>query len=195
MTPDADHEHIESLTESIQLPQATLDSIQILRVEVHATLHNEFHQVAIDLEQLGGLLSDAALRLSGAFGVITNGSRELESAMQSLPAAPTPSELRRLTEITAEMISTTGPTVQSLQFEDMATQLLTHVSNRLTILESFSKDMVALNPTGDDAPAAFTAAAFEDLFTKLEKHRTILAAAHRKSVQQQSLEAGEIELF
>lgn len=191
----ADDATIEALSQRIGVPPEWTERLQHLRDEVHLTLTVEFQCVADDLEQLRGLLTDAAGKLSGAFRVMTGSSAQLQSTLAGLGDSREDAALRRLGELAAEITSTTGMTVQSLQFEDMATQLLQHVNRRLAILHAFSAEMAVLNPTPTGVPPTIDVREIDRLFEALERHRASLSAATRKVVQQQSLESGDIELF
>ena len=103
--------------------------------------------------------------------------------------------LQRIREITGDMTSTTGSTIQSLQFEDMATQLLAHVNRRLRTVQQFSVEMSVINPTASRTPPFLTPEELDQLFARLEHYRQELRVTTRKVVQQQSLESGDIELF
>lgn len=192
---DANASHVQELALCIGLPPVVHEKLQHLRGEVHVTLNDEFAFVASDLEQLRGLLCDAAYKLSSAFREMSASSQELQDTARKIAESPDPALLRRVTEVADGMTTTTGKTVQSLQFEDMATQLLTHVNKRLNILEAFAKDMAILNPPAEGTPPVLAPHVVDDLFTTLEQYRAALAGANRKAVQQQSLESGDIELF
>lgn len=187
--------HIQELAAVIGQAPELHEKLQQLRGEVHVTLHDEFDCVAADLEQLRSLLTDAALKLSMAFREMTGSSQELQATVQKISATPELPMLKRLTEIADGMTTTTGLTVQSLQFEDMATQLLAHVNKRLVILEAFAKDMAVLNPPAQGSPLMLAPHVIDELTRTLQRYRTALAGANHKAVQQQSLDSGDIELF
>lgn len=65
------------------------------------------------------------------------------------------------------MTTTTGLTVQSPQFEDMATQLLAHVTKRLVILEAFAKDMAVLNPPAQGSSLMLVPQVIDELMCTL----------------------------
>ncbi len=175
-------------------PEA-LERLQSLRDQLQEMVNHEFSVVASDLVQLRRLLSDAAEKLSGTFQVVTASSADLHATIANMPAGADPASLQRIRDLTGNIASTTGTTIQSLQFEDMATQLLQHVDRKLAILARLSRDMSVLNPTGTGVPPLLHAQQLVTLFTKFESYRTELAAASRKVVQQESLESGDIELF
>ena len=171
------------------------ERLYLLRDEVHTTLHSEFNTTAGDLEQLRGILADAAGKLSTAFCEMTDSLSALVRLIDAAQSGAGPVPLGAIAAIAVDINSRTSSTVQSLQFEDMATQLLQHVSRRLATLELFSKDMSILHPHPDNPMAALTDEVLDDLFRRLDAHRTELLAVGRKTVQQQSLDSGGIELF
>ena len=176
-------------------PPELRERLYLLRDEVHTTLHSEFNTTAVDLDQLRGILADAAEKLSTAFCEMTNSLSELVRLIDAAQSVPGGAPMGQVASIAMDITSRTGSTVQSLQFEDMATQLLQHVGRRLTTLELFSKDMSILHPHPDNPAAALTDEVLDDLFRRLDAHRTELLAVGRKTVQQQSLDSGGIELF
>jgi hypothetical protein len=191
---DADTREVEAIANSLRLSPEALERLQFLREQVTLTLGQEFGVVAEDLNQLRGILSDAASKLSGTFRVVSASSDDLRQTLRTARPSDLP-VLQRLNEIANEMASTSGQTVQSLQFEDMATQLLAHVDRKLNALAGLAKDMAVINPNQAAVPPALQAGQLDALFSKLDEHRQVLASATRKAVQQQSLDSGDIELF
>ena len=192
---ELDQSQIEAITQYLGLTTETLERLQRLREQVTETLNDEFSVVAADLAQLRGILGDAAEKLSGTFRVVTTGSEELRRTIGQVVESPSPEVLARLAQIAEEMTSTTGTTIQSLQFDDMAAQLLQHVNRKLDVLARLAKDMAVINPTSANAPPFVRPEQLDELFAMLERYRTELTVATRKVVQQQSLESGDIELF
>jgi hypothetical protein len=192
---DLDASEIQDLADSIGLTHETLERLQSLRDQVHQTLDEEFSVVADDLVQLRMLLSDAAAKLSGTFRTVTASSEAMRTTIAGVQGTPDMQVLQRINQIATEMTSTTGQTIQSLQFEDMATQLLQHVDRKLTVISRLAKDMAVINPTASSVPPLIRIDQFDELFARLESYRTELKVATRKVVQQQSLDSGDIELF
>ena len=103
----ADAEQVEAIARYLSTSRELTERLQLLREGVHETLNDQFQIVAGDLEQLRGLLGDAAQKLSATFRVITAGTNEmggvLEAAMVDTPTAA----LQRLREIAGDTTSTT----------------------------------------------------------------------------------------
>jgi methyl-accepting chemotaxis protein len=185
----------EALAHYLGLSREVQERLQLLREEVHASLNDEFHVVADDLEQLRSILTDAAQKLSGAFRVISQSTEDLNQALARIAKHPADDSLVMLNEIADGMNATAGTTIQSLQFEDMATQLLAHVNRRLKTVHDFSVEMSVVNPTASRTPPFLTPEELDSLFARLEYYRNELRVSTRKVVQQQSLDSGDIELF
>lgn len=193
--PDADAHQVEAIANYLGLTPETIERLQLLREQVTRTLNDEFGIVAADLNQLRSILSDAATKLSGTFRVVTASSDDLRRTIREVRSTADLPALERLNEIADEMTSTSGATVQSLQFEDMATQLLQHVDRKLVVLAALAQDMAIINPTAASVPPMIGAEQLDGLFAKLDDYRNKLELGTRKVVHQQSLESGDIELF
>jgi len=181
--------------EALLLPPEIRDRLNRLRDEVHHILHREFSTTAADLEQLRGILGDAAAKLAGAFCEMSVGSAALIQLLDGVPPGSGAAPLEEAAAIARDMSSKTGTTVQSLQFEDMATQLLQHVHRRLALLEMFSKEMAVLYPDPEGRMPPLTDRTLDDICHVLELNRMALSAVGHKAVQQQSMDSGVIELF
>lgn len=169
--------------------------LHALRDQVHHTLNAEFMSVTTDLDQLRGLLADAAGRLSTAFREMRHASGEIESLVQRHGHASGDAHLEEVVAAAARIAGNAGSTIQSLQFEDMANQLLQHVNRRLQKVQEFSVEMSVINPSATCSPPFLTLEELDHLFARLEHYRNELRVSTRKVVQQQSLESGDIELF
>ncbi len=191
----ADSAQVEAIAKYLESSRDMIERLQSLREGVHDTLNEQFQIVAADLEQLRAILGDAAGKLSSTFRVITTGTGEMQAALDEAMTSHATDPLIRIREITSNMTSTTGTTIQSLQFEDMASQLLAHVNRRLCALQQFSKEMSILNAGSNHLPPFLTEVELEAAFANLARHRDLLRNDVRKAVQQQSLDSGDIELF
>lgn len=167
--------------------------LHALRDQVHHTLNAEFMSVTTDLDQLRGLLADAAGRLSTAFREMTHASGEIESLVQRHGHASGDAHLEEVVAAAARIAGNAGSTIQSLQFEDMANQLLQHVRRRLDLVEAFSKDMAALSL--DTVKTPLQPEALTRLQHVIECYQIEMGEMRRKAIHQESLDAGVIELF
>lgn len=167
--------------------------LHALRDQVHHTLNAEFMSVTTDLDQLRGLLADAAGRLSTAFREMTHASGEIESLVQRHGDASGDAHLEEVVAAAARIAGNAGSTIQSLQFEDMANQLLQHVRRRLDLVEAFSKDMAALSL--DTVKTPLQPEALTRLQHVIECYQIEMSEMRRKAIHQESLDAGAIELF
>jgi methyl-accepting chemotaxis protein len=192
---DPDACEVDAISNYLGVPPETLERLQLLREQVTTTLNQEFAIVATDLEQLRSILSDAAVKLSGTFRVVTASSEDLRRTIGQVRSSDDLPALKRLGEIADEMASTSGATVQSLQFEDMASQLLQHVDTKLAVLAHLAEDMAVINPSASALSPHLGADQLDQLFAKFDAYRNTLEVGTRKVVQQQSLESGDIELF
>lgn len=185
----------EALAQYLGLSREVSERLQLLREEVHASLNEEFRIITADLDQLRGILTDAAQKLSGAFRVVAAGTQEMNQALNGASGGPEAGSLAALARIVEGMNATAGTTIQSLQFEDMATQLLQHVDRRLRMVHDLSVEMSVINPSANRTPPFLAPMELDALFDRLEYYRNELRVATRKVVQQQSLDSGDIELF
>jgi len=192
---DLEANPVDAIANYLGLSPEAIERLQLLREQVTSTLNAEFAIVATDLNQLRGILSDAASKLSGTFRVVNASSDDLRRTIAQVRNVEDVPALQRLNEIANEMTSTSGTTVQSLQFEDMATQLLQHVDRKLVVLANLAQEMAVINPTTPTVPPYLDAVQLDLLFARLEAYRTELSVSTRKVVQQNSLESGDIELF
>lgn len=192
-------EHVQSPeTPAVSAPQdgdfaERARQIHALRDQVNLTLNREFLSVTDDLEQLRSLLSDAAERLSGAFRDMTHASGEIADLVRKSGGNGDEARVEEVAQAAARIAGNAGSTIQSLQFEDMATQLLAHVRRRLDLVEAFSKDMAALSL--DTVKTPLHADALSRLANVIECYQLEMAEMRRKAIQQESLDAGAIELF
>jgi hypothetical protein len=128
-------------------------------------LQDDLLKVCNDLERLQGLLSSAANDLGGAFhdasAVVAQYAKAVESSNAEGMLEPLKNALARATT--------------ALQFDDMATQLLTHTR----LLLRNRADRLAVDAFGDDG------------------EESIVQAAPQRSnpVTQDEMDAGSVDLF
>lgn len=96
-----------------------------------------------------------------------------------------------ITEISKQMQEHIATGIISLQFEDMASQLMDHICTRMEVLEEFMQEVTGLSASGgskQQKSSDFNAiwARYSDRFEHM---------SDKKSVTQGSVDTGEVELF
>jgi hypothetical protein len=134
-----------------------------------ADLQDHLMVASNDLERLQRLLDDASEALMGHFKVAT---AHMEAALAQLEASASshPAAIH-------EARQTLGSAITALQFQDMASQLITHTTRRLRNCA----DRLARDAMGDDD---------EDGMAVVEE-----APLRPNPVTQDEMDAGSIELF
>jgi hypothetical protein len=166
-----------------------------LQGTVHSSLEVQFSSTLHDLQQLRSLLGDATGKLSQAFQLMVRQAREqgtLSDQLQRETDAPAAAAIHALA---GEISRGAMLVVQSLQFEDMANQLLQHVDKRLAWLDEFSRDASLLRTGVKGDLVGMTFAEFQAVEGRISQLNSRLGEWDRKVVQQQSLDEGDIELF
>ena len=137
-------------------------------LHVAADLQDHLMVASNDLERLQRLLDDASQALMVRF---TDATQHIEAALRELEAV-------RLADPSAihEARQTLGGAITALQFQDMATQLISHTTRRLRNCA----DRLARDAMGDD----------DDGVTHVEQ-----APLRPNPVTQDEMDAGSIELF
>ena len=131
-----------------------------------------------------------------------NSKADVENAMNkaaeiNLDTAKTVAELQHIAETMEQSV---GQAVTSLQFQDMVTQLIDHVSMRLDQLHEVMRDVEgASSAFANTATTGFTPEQADRLRAHLGAARTHLAQLEEHTgsspVRQDSFSSGEIELF
>lgn len=171
------------------------DRVSTLHLAVAESLESQFGSALFDLQQLRNMLVDATGKLSQAFQLMVRQSREQGELAGRLRAETDAPIAREIEALAGEISKGAGLVVQSLQFEDMANQLLQHVDKRIGWLGKFARDASLLQTAVRDNMVGMTYAEFLEVEERLAELRMQLVLWDRKVVQQQSLDEGEIELF
>ncbi len=137
-------------------------------LRVTADLQDNLRLASYDLDRLQRLLSDATETLMGHFCGASSRINELSLLAQQLPELPDHSLHEALAHLSGA--------VTSLQFQDMASQLIGHTNRRL----HRCADRLALDAAGDGSPGE---AALDP------------APLRPNPVTQEQMDAGSIELF
>lgn len=166
-----------------------------LRDIVHSLLSDQFGESVHDLQQVQRLLRDAALRLIPEFRTLSERAREGVRLARHISEHGDAESTEALRDVIGAIDSSSRGVTQSLQFEDVANQLLDHIDRRLGRIEHFAKDMALLRAEAPGMPLRVTESEIQDLEQKLEHHRTKLAESEHKAVMQESVEQGSVDLF
>lgn len=176
-------------------PEQIRERVSSLHLAVAESLESQFGSTLFDLQQLRNMLVDATGKLSLAFQLMVRQSREQGELARRLRAETDAPIAREIESLAGEISKGAGLVVQSLQFEDMASQLLQHVDKRIGWLGQFARDASLLQTAVRDNMVGMSYTEFLEVEERLAELRMQLVHWDRKVVQQQSLEEGDIELF
>jgi hypothetical protein len=166
-----------------------------LRDIVHSLLSDQFGESVHELQQVQRLLRDAALRLIPEFRTLSERAREGVRLARNISECADSESAEALRDVVGAIDASSRGVTQSLQFEDVANQLLDHIDRRLGRIELFAKDMALLRAEAPGMPLRVSVAEIEELERKLEHHRGKLAEGAHKAVMQESVEQGSVDLF
>ncbi|WP_292045325.1 MULTISPECIES: chemotaxis protein [Massilia] len=165
-------------------------------VAIHGRRH--LTEVETDLLQTELLLEEAIDKLTSSFMAIHTAVGARQEAINRLLAGETPSaeDSARLSDMSGEIGQHVNSAITSMQFQDMTSQLIDRTLRRVTGLRDF---LGTLSEHGAEiAPETDS----DEIVERLGKVSMALAIQSlelrsmlRKSVDQQHLESGDIELF
>ncbi|MCC6927686.1 MAG: hypothetical protein IT359_01735 [Gemmatimonadaceae bacterium] len=176
-------------------PAQVRDRLSTLHSTVLESLDGQFGQTLGDLQQLRGLLGDATGKLSQAFQLMVRQAQLQRDMARTLIDEVDSPAARDIHELAGEISKGAMLVVQSLQFEDMANQLVQHVDKRIAWLDCFARDASLLRTAVREDMIGMSYEEFLAVEERLAELRMQLGVWDRKVVQQQSLDEGEIELF
>jgi len=168
-----------------------------------------------ELDQLRHLLGDASNRLIGGVenlrGQVEAQQATLErlalrTALAGDPAMPTlddflPAGVSALSEVKAALDETLNETTTALQFEDLASQIVTHIDDRMEYLQTLLYGIVSIDAQLRPPPADATSmrAFYQERLVQIQRAVAVAAElidrAEHVAVRQERLDAGEVELF
>jgi putative NIF3 family GTP cyclohydrolase 1 type 2 len=165
-------------------------------VSEHGRKH--LSEVETDLVQTELLLEEAVDRLTRSFIAIHHAIDARQQAINALLAggAVSAEETARLGNMRGEISEHVNSAITSMQFQDMTSQLIDRSLKRVTGLRAF------LGTLGEHGEGIALDSGSEEVVDLLGKVSTALAiqslelrSSLRKSVNQQHLDSGDIELF
>lgn len=134
------------------------------------------------------------------FAITSKG--DVEIAMSGIEAMNqrTGDSVAKLNQIAEEVESSVNQAIVSLQFQDMVTQLLSHVMRRLDVMEEVVSDeeqmAVALGNTGDPEATMRTLDTLrEHVDTLSQKLMALKKGVDHNPVRQTGYSSGDVELF
>jgi hypothetical protein len=155
-------------------------------------------EVETDLMQTERLLEEAVERLTSSFMAIHHAVDARQHTINLLLAGgiPTVEDSARLTAMSGEISQHVNAAITSMQFQDMTSQLIARTLKRVTGLHDFLDTLGAhgddlLPDTGNDEIVERLGKVSMALAIQSLELRSVL----RKSVNQQHLDSGDIELF
>jgi hypothetical protein len=162
--------------------------------------HGKRHlaEVETDLLQTGLLLEEAIEKLTSCFLAIHGAVSARQALLDRLLAGETlsPEERDTLARMSGDIGEHVNQAVTSMQFQDMTGQLINRSLKRVTGLAEF------LGTLGAHGEGIVPESGSEEIVDRLGKVSMALAiqslelrSVLRKSVEQQHLESGDIELF
>jgi hypothetical protein len=155
-------------------------------------------EVETDLRQTELLLDEAVDKLTRSFMAIHDAVGARQASINLLLAGGTPSadEIDRIKGMSDEIGVHVNSAITSMQFQDMTSQLIDRTLKRVTGLRAF---LGTLGAHGEGIVAETGSEELVDLLGKVSMALAIqsleLRSVLRKSVNQQHLESGDIELF
>jgi hypothetical protein len=173
---------------------AVRERLDQLRDEVHAVLTEHFADTVTQLRQVQSLVRDAALKLIPQFRGMSERARESAKLARGIAAGEDGAE-ESLERVVDALAASSREVTQSLQFEDVANQLLDHVDRRLKRVMEFADDMSLLRADAPGRTVAVSAGEIADLEERLVVHRQRLEELRRRTVHQETVDPGTVDLF
>lgn len=165
-----------------------------MQAEILDALSTEFAAAQDGLSRAHRITSEAAGRLVQAFGQMHSAVQSLDELLAAHESGMPPGLHGELRALSMMMTSTSRLATESLQFEDLNAQLLGEVDARLQGLQRMSASLAAPRVSPEGAAACPAGAALDGLANALRGGLAELSAVPR-TVQQRSLDPGEVDLF
>jgi len=165
-------------------------------VSMHGRRH--LSEVETDLLQTELLLEEAVEKLTASFIAIHSAVGARQAAIDRILAGgkPTAEDSAQLAAMSGEIGTHVNTAITSMQFQDMTSQLIDRTLKRVTGLREF------LGTLGEHGSSIRPESGSDEIVERLGKVSMALAiqslelrSVLRKSVEQQHLESGDIELF
>ncbi len=191
---------IKQLRKARELTSKTVPVAELKQLLTAVSDHGAQHLVEVetDLNQTIFLLSGAIERLGDSFmnihKAITAQQQEIDSLLE---AADVPEkEYQKILVLRKKIAEEVNAAVTGLQFQDMTSQLIARVIKRV---DGLRDSLIMLAAHGEDMGPEYEHDEIVKLLNKisadLSVRNTDLVGGLTKSVSQQNMNSGEIELF
>ena len=104
-------------------------------------------------------------------------------------------DLESVSQISLAVTADVDKATRSLQFEDMATQLIDHLATRLGAMDDYLKQREALSEQGNRAVQEGNLAELDIIRQRYSDLESLLHRAEHKAVTQGDVSGGDVELF
>ena len=104
-------------------------------------------------------------------------------------------DLEAVSQISLAVSADVDKATRSLQFEDMATQLIEHIGNRMMGIDDYLKQREALSSEGNQAVQQGNQAALDEIRQRYRELEELFHRADHKAVTQGDVSGGDVELF
>jgi len=162
--------------------------------------HGDWHllEIEADLQQTTFLLDEAIEKLSNSFMAVHTHLMDQQAALQSLSEAGRlqVAELAQLQVFQDSIGQEVNKVVTGMQFQDMTNQLLQRTISRVHGLKMLLQELSSHQfPMSADAEKEEIRQFIRQLNQNFDQGSQHLTGSLRKSVSQQDMAAGEIDLF
>jgi replicative superfamily II helicase len=172
--------------------------LRSLLQELASNGESHLAEVEADLSQTTTLLAEAIEKLGVSFFAIHNAVLAQQKALDVMLSAQNLSETEagQLEIYRQKIADEVGTAVTGLQFQDLTAQLITRIIKRIAGLKEL---LTSLDEYGDTLNHASSnediAKLLESINQTLRFKSNVLTTESRKSVSQQDMDSGDIELF
>ncbi len=104
-------------------------------------------------------------------------------------------DLEHVSQISLAVTADVDKATRSLQFEDMATQLIDHLGTRLEVVDDYLKQREKLSEEGNRAVQGGNLEELQNIRQRYQELEALLQRAEHKAVTQGDVSGGDIELF
>ena len=102
---------------------------------------------------------------------------------------------QQISQLAESVSGQVGQAVTSMQFQDMATQIIGTVNNRLEAAATLLDDLVALPAAAEQREGPDADDQLAELMNLLNSGKLLVQQSHHNPVSQKSMDEGDIELF